>query len=114
MKGSVDVRICKIQINKFTCIYPSFNLSKCIKLHIVSCSDGYYGMACYMQCSKFCKTSHDCHPVSGFCQGGCAIGWQGKHCLEGKLSSKRVSFLIFYLKKNYLFINVSFLLSNSL
>lgn len=50
---------------------------------IVVCVFGYYGYGCVQECSKFCNTSRDCHPVSGFCNGGCKNGKNGSYCQEG-------------------------------
>lgn len=55
-----------------------------IYAHFAECDMGYYGIGCLQECSTFCKTSRDCHHVTGYCKEGCKTGWQGTNCLEGK------------------------------
>ncbi|XP_061185775.1 multiple epidermal growth factor-like domains protein 10 [Saccostrea echinata] len=47
------------------------------------CPGGYYGDNCNKECSLFCKTSRDCHHVTGHCTDGCTGGRRGEQCLQG-------------------------------
>eukprot|EP00105_Crassostrea_gigas_P034127 XP_019918275.1 PREDICTED: uncharacterized protein LOC105317074 [Crassostrea gigas] len=46
------------------------------------CDYGFHGLQCLKKCSKFCKTTQDCHPVTGTSHGECRSGWRGHDCLE--------------------------------
>lgn len=56
----------------------------CVNLDLfIVCDYGFHGPKCLKECSKFCKTTQDCHPITGTCHGGCRSGWQGHDCLDG-------------------------------
>uniref|UniRef100_A0A8W8NTN5 EGF-like domain-containing protein n=1 Tax=Magallana gigas TaxID=29159 RepID=A0A8W8NTN5_MAGGI len=59
------------------------------------CDYGFHGLQCLKECSKFCKTTQDCHPVTGTCHGGCRSGWRGHDCLEvSTYQSQFIGFLV--------------------
>ncbi|XP_062585191.1 multiple epidermal growth factor-like domains protein 11 [Saccostrea cucullata] len=60
-------------LHVFLYVSPSFT---------IVCNEGYYGKNCKENCSLFCKTSRDCHHVTGHCKEGCIDGWQGVKCLQ--------------------------------
>lgn len=65
---------------------PSSLLSK-TKSDLTECIVNWYGLDCKLQCSEHCKDKGVCNHVTGKCDGGCAAGWYGALCDEGKLNS---------------------------
>lgn len=52
-------------------------------MYITECDNGFYGTNCTMECG-YCKNKTSCNKVSGNCMEGCAFGYQGATCLQGK------------------------------
>ena len=68
-------------------------LLKHVFVIFAECDMGYYGIGCLQECSSFCKTSRDCHHVTGYCKDGCKSGWQGNDCLEGNVLFRRLAII---------------------
>lgn len=47
---------------------------------ITACPYGYYGYNCEKNCSSKCGDPMRCDRVSGECDGGCQVGWEGLTC----------------------------------
>ena len=60
------------------------------------CVDGWYGVDCKQNCSGHCRDNIPCNHVTGQCDGGCAAGWRGALCDEGK-QTKWSPFYVFHL-----------------
>lgn len=51
---------------------------------IIDCQMGMYGVNCVEKCGN-CKNNETCDIVNGTCPNGCAAGYNGTVCKDGKL-----------------------------
>lgn len=51
---------------------------------IIDCQMGMYGVNCVERCGN-CKNNETCDIVNGTCPNGCAAGYNGTVCKDGKL-----------------------------
>lgn len=49
----------------------------------IVCRSGYFGENCEIRCGQ-CVKGSKCDSGTGACPKGCAPGWDGKLCVEGK------------------------------
>lgn len=47
------------------------------------CAVERYGVECKGICSGHCASSTSCNHVTGLCDRGCAVGWEGSLCDKG-------------------------------
>ena len=66
------------------------------------CYNNMYGAGCTETCGQ-CRDSKPCHHINGSCVDGCAPGFKGTLCVEGKISFPISSISIFK-KCNFLYI----------
>lgn len=45
-----------------------------------ACPEGRYGYNCEEHCNINCEISYRCDRVTGKCDGGCQVGWEGATC----------------------------------
>lgn len=57
---------------------------------LIACDSHFYGENCSMPCGN-CLESEQCQHINGTCMNGCASGYQGPTCKEGKF----VMFLLY-------------------
>ena len=53
-------------------------------LIVTACQSGFYGQDCAFTCGN-CDGGAPCNAVDGTCSSGCAPGWTGDTCNEGKI-----------------------------
>ena len=53
-------------------------------LIVIACQSGFYGQDCAFTCGN-CDGGAPCNAVDGTCLSGCAPGWTGDTCNEGKI-----------------------------
>lgn len=65
-------------------------------MNITECKDntyGAYGYNCLDTCSIKCGVPGRCDRVTGQCEGGCQVGWNGIRCDTGEIRLKLISVL---------------------
>lgn len=58
------------------------------------CAVERYGVECKGICSGHCASSTSCNHVTGLCDRGCAVGWEGSLCDKG-IINRNGSFLLY-------------------
>lgn len=54
------------------------------------CALGQFGKNCNYSCGH-CSDVSQCSGVDGACQSGCAAGYQGLYCMQGKTVLNEIS-----------------------
>ena len=75
------IRHSEVWIDKWLNIPNSSNTAFCLK----ECYNDMYGAGCTEACGQ-CRDSKPCHHINGSCVDGCAPGFKGTLCVEGKTS----------------------------
>lgn len=69
---------------------------------LIACLKGFYGLECAFKCG-FCAGAESCNFVDGRCNNGCADGYTGEKCLDGKFIIHRVTMPfseVYFLRQN--------------
>lgn len=53
-----------------------------LQRNLAECEQGYYGRECTGRCSVNCYITSRCDRFTGFCTGGCKLGWTGNTCVQ--------------------------------
>ena len=54
-----------------------------LTIYISVCDPGLYGQDCGTTCGN-CRNNSICDPVSGLCEDGCEVGYQGSICKDSE------------------------------
>ena len=48
------------------------------------CPPGTFGFDCLNKCNTYCTGNELCNYMTGICDEGCKVGWDGPLCTTGK------------------------------
>ena len=73
----------------------TLRVNRTMLVFLSECTHGLFGSNCSKKCSINCKVPGRCHRKTGFCTGGCQVGWAGNMCEKGKSVENVIVFSFF-------------------